>query len=237
MKKLISSLLVAVLLTVLCIPALAVVPIVYYYDNSQVLQYSTGNGDFGDAFNNMLPGVTSTQQIILQNNSTKDTVRFYMTLEVLQTLLKAAKDGAGYTVILTSSTQTLFTSEPGSVGGTLIGGQGTGELEDLNKALYSTDMNGILVSTLGPGQSDTLTLSITPDATLSNNYQSGLGRLRFQFFGEKVVNGETIYIPGKTVTKPVSTGESGWIFAAAGVMVAASLVLILTGKKKNEENN
>lgn len=237
MKRIISSLLAVVLLAAFCMTAYAAVPAVYFNDGSYVLKYSLTDGTFGDAFDNMMPGVTRTQQITLQNNSRVDTVRFYMTLEVFQTLLRAARDGAGYTVTLTSSSQTLFSSENGGVSGTLIGGRNTDELEDLNEALYSSDRKGILVSTLAPGRSDTLTLSITPDATLSNNYQDGLGILRFQFFGEIVVPGETIIVPGKTITKAVSTGENGWIFLAAGVMLVSSLVLILTGKKKNEENN
>ena len=49
-----------------------------------------------------------------------------------------------------------------------------------------------------------------------------------------VASGETIYIPGTTVTKVVSTGENGWIYAAAGVMLLSTLVLILTGKKKDK---
>lgn len=233
MKRLFSSLLAVVLVFALSINALAAIPTVYYNDGSSVLQYSLTNGTFGDAFENMIPGVTRTQQIALQNNGSKDTVRFFMSVQVLKTLINAAKDGAGYTVTLSNSTQTLFTSAPGNVGGTLIGGRDSNELGDLDDALYSSDRNGILVSTLEPGKSDVLTLSITPDATMSNAYQSGVGTLQFQFFAEKVVAGETIYIPGTTVTKVVSTGENGWIYAAAGVMLLSTLVLILTGKKKD----
>lgn len=234
MKRFVRPLLAILLICALSTNALAATPTVYYNDGSSVLQYSSTDGTFGDAFENMIPGVTRIQQIALQNNSTTDTIRLFMSVQVLRTLINAAKDGAGYTVTLSNSAQTLFTSAPGNVGGTLIGGRDSNELGDLDEALYSSDRNGILVSTLEPGQTDTLVFSITPDATMSNAYQSGTGLLEFQFFAEKVVAGETIYVPGQTITKEVSTGENGWIYAAAGVMLLATLVLILTGKKKDE---
>ena len=94
MKRLFSSLLAVVLVFALSINALAAIPTVYYNDGSSVLQYSLTNGTFGDAFENMIPGVTRTQQIALQNNGSKDSIRFFMSVQVLKTLINAAKDGA-----------------------------------------------------------------------------------------------------------------------------------------------
>ncbi|MEA4966208.1 MAG: LPXTG cell wall anchor domain-containing protein [Oscillospiraceae bacterium] len=248
MKRLLSIALSLLLLLALCVPASAAATPVVTYDGSAQLSYTdesgsalSGSGDFGTAFTNMLPGATYSQSIVLKNTSASDTVRFYMSLGVLETLKAAKLDGAGYTVTLTSQNQTLYSSINGEISGTLVGGSGsTGELKDLNAALYSTDGKGILVSTLAPGASDTLTLSITADATMSDAYQSASGTLEFQFFAEVTAsNGKItkVYVPGKTIYNTVKTGESGLIFAAAGVLLLAVITLLIVGRKKDHRKN
>lgn len=248
MKRVLSIALTLLLALALCVPAFAATTPVVTYDGSAQLRYTdtsgnalSGNGDFGTAFSNMLPGVTYSQSVNLKNTSTADTTRFYMSLGVLSTLKAAQLDGAGYTVTLTSGSETLYSSVNGTISGTLIGGSGSsGELMDLNEALYSADGKGILVATLAPGATETLTLSIAADATMSNAYQRASGTVEFQFFAEvTTANGKTttVHVPGKTVYKTVKTGESGLIYAAAAVLLLAVVVLLITGYKKDHKKN
>lgn len=233
------------------------------YDGGTALTYTdeagkqlSGNGDFGTAFSDMLPGVSYEQRILLKNTSS-DTVKFYMNLNVLKTLKNAKLDGAGYTVILSDSSNTLYSSVNGTISGTLIGGSGSGaELGDLNKAFYSSDGTGMLVATVQPGGSERLTLRIQADATMSNAYQGADGTLQFQFFGEvpqsggvtKVVTlpGETRYETtevndttrndetqnGQNGIKTVQTGDNSPIYLVAAILVVAVILLLITGRKK-----
>ena len=250
MKRIFALILSLLLCLALSITALgASTPVVTYSDGSSQLAYTdesgaalSGSGDFGTAFSSMLPGVSYSQSILLRNASAKDTVRYYMSLGVLETLKASQLDGAGYTVTLTSSKETLYSSVNGAISGALVGGSGsTGELADLNEALYSADRNGILVATLAPGEEETLTLTIQADATMSNAYQSASGTLEFQFFAEMTApNGRTstVYVPGQTITKTVQTGENLLVFAAAGILVLAVVFLVITGaRKKKAQSN
>lgn len=248
MKRLLSVAAALLICLTLCVSVFAASVPVVTYDGSTNLSYTdesgnalSGGGDFGTAFSSMLPGVTYSQTIALKNASEKDTVRFYMSLDVLKTLAGSALDGAGYTVTLTSGSETLYSSVNGAITGALLGGSGSvGELQDLNEALYSADGKGILVTTAAPGAGDQLTLSITADSTMSDAYQSASGTIEFQFFAEVTSSGgkvNTVYIPGKTIYNTVQTGENGWIFLAAGVLVAAVVVLLVTGRKKNHKKN
>ncbi len=247
MKRLLSITVALLLSFSLSISAFAASTPVVTYDGSTNLSYTDENGnalsggDFGTAFSSMLPGVTYSQTIALKNTSEKDTVRFFMSLDVLKTLSAAKLDGAGYTVTLTSNSQTLYSSVNGAITGALLGGSGSaGELKDLNEVLYSADGKGIMVTSVAPGGSDQLTLSITADSTMSNAYQSASGTIEFQFFAEVVAsNGKviTIHVPGDTIYNIVRTGENAWIFIAAGVLVASLAFLLITGRRKNHKKN
>lgn len=245
MKRFLSIL--VCLALVLCMApsaAAATVPVVTY-DGGNELKYTdeagnpiSGNGDFGTAFREMLPGVEYTQQFILKNTG-KDTVKFYMSMGVIETLHNGRLDGAGYTVILKSTTETLFSADNGQVTGALVGGSGsTLELGDINGAVVSSDGTGLLVSTVEPGKTDTITLSIKSDATMSNAYQDAAGELKFQFFGEKVepTGVKVIHVPGKNVVEEVKTGDESPIFLVAGVLVIGVIVLLVTGKKKEAQD-
>lgn len=245
MRRIFTAIL-AVLILAACFTASAAaasVPVVNY-DGGSELKYTdqggapiSGIGDFGTAFSNMLPGVEYSQQVILKNSSTEDTVKFYMALSVLETLKNGGLDGAGYIVELKSTTETLYSSVNGEISGSMVGGSGSSqELGDINGALVSSDGTGILVATLEPGKQETLTLTIKADATMSNAYQDAKGVLRFQFFGEKVepTGVKTVYVPGQTIVKVVKTGDTRPIYIVAAVLVVGVIVLLATGKKKKQ---
>lgn len=238
----------AVLMLALCFApcaAAASVPVVTY-DGGSELKYTdeagnpiSGNGDFGTAFSNMLPGVEYSQKVILKNTSADDTVKFYMSMSVLETLRKGGLDGAGYTVVLTSTQETLYSSDNGEISGTMVGGSGSSqELGDINGALMNSDGTGVLVATLEKGTQETLTLTIKSDATMSNAYQDAEGILQFQFFAEKVAptGTKTVYVPGQTVLKGVKTGDSSPIYLVAGVLVAGVIFLLVTGRPKKKQD-
>lgn len=244
MKRFLSILVIITLVLCMAPSAAAVTTPVVTYDGGSELKYTdeagnplSGNGDFGTAFSSMLPGVTYTQQVILRNSG-KDTVKFYMALSVLETLKKSKLDGAGYTVELKTTSQTLYSSINGEVTGSLVGGRDTQELADINEALVSSDGTGLLVSTVEPGKQDIIKLSIKADATMSNAYQDAQGELSFQFFGEKVepTGVTTIYVPGKNVVEEVKTGDESPIFLVAGVLVAGVVILLVTGRKREAQN-
>ncbi len=238
----------AVLMLALCFApcaAAASVPVVTY-DGGTDLKYTdeagnpiSGNGDFGTAFSNMLPGVEYSQKVILKNTSSDETVKFYMSLSVIETLRKGGLDGAGYTVELKSTQETLYSSVNGEISGTMVGGSGsTQELGDINGALMNSDGTGVLVATLDKGTQETLTLTIKADATMSNAYQDAEGIIRFQFFAEKVAptGTKTVYVPGQTLLKGVKTGDSSPIYLVAGVLVAGVIFLLVTGKGKKKQD-
>lgn len=244
MKRLITILsVIALAFSVTTSAVAAAVPVVTYDGGSELLYTDeagnpiSGDGDFGTAFSNMLPGVEYTQQVILKNVG-EDTVRFYMALSVLETLRHGGLDGAGYTVELKSSTETLYSSVNGDITGTLVGGSGSSkELGDLNQALVSDNGAGMLVATLEPGKQETITLTIQADATMSNAYQDSDGIIQFQFFGEKSepTGIKTIFVPGQTITQIVKTGDSSPIYIVAAVLVAGVIVLLVTGKSRKNK--
>ena len=245
MKRLTAIITVIMLAIFITTSAMAAAVPVVTYDGGSELKYTdeagnpiSGDGDFGTAFSSMLPGVEYSQQVILKNTSAEDTVRYYMALSVIETLKNSGLDGAGYTVELKSTTETLYSSVNGTISGTLVGGSGsTEELGDINDALISDNGAGLLVCTLEPGAQETITLSIKADATMSNAYQNASGVLKFQFFGEKVepTGVKTIFVPGQTIVHIVKTGDSSPIYIVAAVLVIGVIVLLATGKSKKSK--
>ena len=234
------------LLHLFSISAFAAETPVISYRGGSTLSYTdasgkplSGNSDFGTAFSKMLPGVTYTQKMLLKNEDNTNTVRYYMDLSVLETLKASALDGAGYTVTLLSGEETLYSSQNGSHSGVLIGGSGSAELLDLNRDLVSENGDGILVATLAPGKSETVSLSILADATMSDAYQNAKGTLSFQFFAEivppqvpKIIEKvETVYI-----NDGVKTGDSRPVYIVAGALVVAVFVFFFLSRKKDKKS-
>lgn len=211
-------------------------------------------------FESMMPGVESTGSFELVNDSSY-TTNFYMSTQVLQTLLNeaAGSQDTGYTVTMLVDDQVIFgntaaqdngsgvaTLAEGDETGVLVGGQGTEELAVLNQAdVLGNDY--VLVASVAPNSASTLTLRIKPDATGTNNlYMEGQGSMQFQFRAEAVVpvnRTETVYEKGEDIVvtqtrywlNGVQTGDPVSIGLLVGVLALAVVVFIVASKKKKKK--
>lgn len=225
------------------------------YDGSDELAISS-EGLTG--FENMMPGVESSGSFELVNESNYIT-NFYMSTEVLQTLTAAGAKDTGYTVTMLVDGQVIFgntavqndgtgatTYADGGEQGVLVGGQNTEELKVLNQEdVLGNDY--VLVASVDPKSTATLTLRIKPDATGTDAmYMSGNGAMQFQFRAEAVVpvsRTETVYEKGKDIVvtqtrywlNGVQTGDPVAFAPLVGVLVLAVLVFILAAKKKKKK--
>ena len=220
------------------------------YDGTKL----TTNGDL--KMDSILPGVPVEDSMTITNNG-KALTKFYMSTEVTETLEGTAS--SGYTVKLwvtdkDGNETVLFGS--GSDGAQVGGGAANNdELKELNGMLRSTDLqedeavpvNYLLAATLQPGESATLSLSITADGTATNNgYMAKVGNIDFDFMCEEVetlnrhevntVKGDPVVV---TQTRywlnGVQTGDPVAIAPLVAVLALAVLVFILAAKKKNKK--
>lgn len=202
-----------------------------------------------DAFGSMLPGVPYTDTITLTNTS-ENTANFYMDTNVVNTLSQDGASGAGYTVSLTCGDSVLYGFDPatGEATGALLGGDGTGELEELNSILGRTNgENYQMVATLEPGESVDVSLMLQADGTsLDNDYQNAVGSIQFQFIAEElepvtetVVN--QVQLPPEVVTQTryVQTGDNSlvWILGGVAVVAIGGFVFLSWKKKKKEKED
>lgn len=242
-KKLIAGLLSMALSAVFALGCFAANDKVVYDGKS--LTYSGSNVMSG--FSQMIPGKTYTGTITLENAGEK-TAYFYMDTSVVSTLIGASSSkDTGYTVSLTCGGSTLYGYDPasGKATGTLVGGDGTTGLEELNKQLEEYP----LVATLDPGQTADVVLSITPDATATNNvYMGSVGEIEFRFQAADVPEVKTVVTTNtvqgtpdvvtqvRTIVVAARTGDFNAIAVCAVVVVlAAALLVFLTRKKKKGE--
>ena len=243
-KKLIASLFSLALSAVFALGCFAAAADKVVYDGTN-LTYTGGTEMSG--FSQMIPGKTYTGTITLENTGDK-AAYFYMDTSVVSTLIGAsnAKD-TGYTVSLTCGGNTLYGYDPasGKATGTLVGGNDTAGLEELNSQLEEYP----LVATLDPGQTADVVLSITPDATATNvSYMGAEGKIEFRFQAADVPDVKTVVttetVQGepnvvtqvRTIVVSAKTGDFNTIAVCAVVVVLAAVVLlVLTKKKKKEE--
>lgn len=223
--------------------------------NGSGLEYSVNNPV--DSIQDMAPGVESTYSFDLVNKSGAST-NFYMSTEVLQTLTaeKSTRD-TGYLVTLLAGDQVIFgnnVADPDSATtraandeeGILVGGQGTDELKVLNEDdVLGTDY--ILVVTVDPNSSTTLTLKITPNATGTDEaYLASRGEMQFQFMAEEVTpltrtdvttirNEPEVITQTRYILTGVQTGDPVVIAPLIGVLALAILLFIIAGKKKKKK--
>lgn len=225
------------------------------YDGSNELAISS-EGLTG--FESMMPGVESSGTFELVNESNNIT-NFYMSTEVLQTLTADGAKDTGYTVTMLVDGQVIFgntavqddgtgtaTYADGNDQGVLVGGQNTEELKVLNQ----DDVLGndyVLVASVDPKSTATLTLRIKPDATGTDEmYMTGNGAMQFKFRAEAVVpvnRTETVYEKGKDIVvtqtrywlNGVQTGDPVAFAPLVGVLILAVLVFILAAKKKKKK--
>ena len=189
-----------------------------------------------DAFGSMLPGVPYTDTITLTNTS--------------KNIAQDGASGAGYTVSLTCGDSVLYGFDPatGEATGALLGGDGTGELEELNNILGRTNgENYQMVATLEPGESVDVSLMLQADGTsLDNDYQNAVGSIQFQFIAEElepvtetVVN--QVQLPPEVVTQTryVQTGDNSlvWILGGVAVVAIGGFVFLSWKKKKKEKED
>lgn len=242
-KKLIASLFSLALGAVFALGCFAANDKVVY--DGKNLTYSGSNVMSG--FSQMIPGKTYTGTITLENAGEK-TAYFYMDTSVVSTLISASSDkDTGYTVSLTCGGNTLYGYDPatGKATGSLVGGDGTTGLEELNTQLEAYP----LVATLDPGKTADVVLSITPDATATgSSYMGAEGKIEFRFQAADVPEVKTVVTTNtvkgepnvvtqvRTVVVAAKTGDFNVIAVCAVVVVlAVALLLVLTKKKKKEE--
>lgn len=189
------------------------------YDGSNITYTNDGKMT---GFENMLPGVPYEGTIQLKNVGTKD-ANFYMDTEVISTLLGVdnVKD-TSYVVSLSVGDNVLvgYDAASDTVTGTVVGGEGTTGLEELNKTLPEYP----LVATLKPGETADVVLKIQPDAEQTDNaYISSLGRVEFRF---KVSD-----VPDESVV----TGDDYIMYIAIAVIAVGLILFFVLGRRKKEQ--
>lgn len=189
------------------------------YDGSNITYTNDGKMT---GFENMLPGVPYEGTIQLKNVGTKD-ANFYMDTEVISTLLGIdnVKD-TSYVVSLSVGDNVLvgYDAASDTVTGTVVGGEGTTGLEELNKTLPEYP----LVATLKPGETADVVLKIQPDAEQTDNaYISSLGRVEFRF---KVSD-----VPDEGVV----TGDDYIMYIAIAVIAVGLILFFVLGRRKKEQ--
>ncbi len=189
------------------------------YDGSKITYTNDGKMT---GFENMLPGVPYEGTIQLKNVGDKE-ANFYMDTEVISTLLgvENVKD-TSYVVSLSVGDNVLvgYDAESDTVTGTVVGGEGTTGLEELNKTLPEYP----LVATLKPGETVDVVLKIQPDAEQTDNaYISSLGRVEFRF---KVSD-----VPDDSVV----TGDDYIMYIAIAVIVVGLILFFVLGRRKKEQ--
>lgn len=218
-KRIISSALALVLVLAMSIVCSAAEPsTVVEYDGSNITYTNDGKMT---GFENMLPGVPYEGAIQLKNVGEKE-ANFYMDTEVVSTLLGVdnVKD-TSYRVSLSVGDNVLvgYDAESDAVTGTIVGGEGTTGLEELNKTLPEYP----LVATLKPGETADVVLTIQPDAEETDNaYISSLGRVEFRF---KVSD----------VSDSVVTGDNYVMYISIAVIVVGLILFFVLGRRKKEQ--
>ena len=229
------------------------------FSENKVLEYSNitetaeGSISLGNAFEEVLPGETRSQVITLQNDNAQ-TVDFYMSTAVVQSLEEANKaSGAAYEIKLTAGESVLYDSTLGGYDASIQGN--TEGLAEMNGSLEED----VFVATLEEGQAADVTLTIffdgeAMDNTSASDYSNALGALDFNFKAgyeepnneqivEKIVvrKGETIYekeiveIVDEITPLAVKTGDNTLVWVAVAVLLLGVLLFMLTGKKKDKK--
>ncbi len=229
------------------------------FNEDKVLEYSNitetpeGKISLGNAFEAVLPGETRSQVITLQNENAQ-TVDFYMSADVVQSLEEAGKaSGAAYDIHLTAGDTVLYDSTLGGYDASSRGNEAG--LAEMNASLEGD----VFVATLEEGRTVDVTLTISFDGeamdnTSASDYSNALGALNFNFKAgyeepnneevvEKIVvrKGETIYekeiieIVDEVTPLAVKTGDNTFVWAAIAVLILGIVLFVLTGKKKDKK--
>lgn len=218
-----------------------------------------GQVNLGSAFENVAPGETRTQTIVVKNEN-KHTADFYMSTEIIKALEDGSDTakGAGYEIVLKAGDNTLYDSTLGGYAANEAASK-TG-IGSMNAELG----DNVLIATLKKGESTDVVLQIAFDGeamdnTAENDYSLTSGQLAFDFLvsyddaeapvSNKKTGSNTTPTsntkPGvnHTVTivdegvplSAVKTGDESMIGVTVAVLVAG-VVLLMLGRKKKEEN-
>jgi len=215
------------------------------FDATTELKYNYDDTtNFGNAFINMMPGETRSQDIILENISNA-TVDFYMKTEILKTFEEVKQtSGAAYQVMLSvtdpNGTNIIYggAEEDGS-GRIGADDQGLGNLNDSMGDWYK-------VAELEPRTQAVITLTVSLDGeSHTNAYQSAEGTFQFEFKAgyDDRNNVVTIYeqledtiIEQIIYSDVVKTGDNAmsslWML---GIGICGACLLVLLIIKKSEK--
>lgn len=243
-KKICSALLALALSGLMALSCFAAEENKVVYDGKTII--SEGSNAMS-GFSDMLPGKTYQGEIVLENASEKN-ANFYMDTSVIKTLISASNEkDTGYTVSLTCGDTVLYGYDPisGVAKGSLIGGDGTLGLEELNKQLEEYP----LAATLKPGERTVVKLSIQPDATAtSSSYMGANGSIEFRFQAKDVPAVKTVekvevvdkgapsvVTKVNTIVQSAKTGDIAVIPMCFIVVSGAAAAFAALSKKKKGE--
>ena len=237
MKKLcfIGAVLIAMLAFV-CTPAFAAENLVFQGDTQKFVKDVSGSATGG--FTGMAPGETRDLTLTL-TNSDKQNVDFFMSAEILNNIAEQGDQNAVYDFNISKNGQVFFS--------TVIGGSSQDKQNISIGAEYLTEDNNILLDTMVPGQSDTVSISLKLDGdSTDDSYQAKEGKVQFVFSaGAPVSNdgGTLINRIVKTVTRGSSSSSpdtgvnGGAMLMVALLLVVVAIVLIaavVVRRKRNE---
>ena len=214
-----------------------------------------GTVNLGNAFEGVAPGETRSQAFTLSNESSQ-TVDFYMSTEVLQSLEEINRaSGAAYDILLTIAGKEIYCSTVGGYASPDSSGSSEG-LKEMNDSVLGSS---ILAATLTKGQTAEVVLQITFDGEAMDNnnisdYSEALGRIRFRFRAGYENSGGDVQEEsketeeeqdetagkheGKQVSKAAKTGDAampavGIVAVGAGIL----LLVVVERKRKTEERS
>ena len=245
MKKLLSLAMILAALAALVVPALAADAVVSRKGNDIVIE-TTGSGytdtDLFDNFKNVMPGDERTEAITIKNNVTGyDYVKLYIRAvphdeqgnPLTYDEAYENEDGKDQKNVSGERDETVATMADFlsklSMDVYLVNADGTKQTifsASPDKSAQLTD--NVLLGTFAKGQSTALEAVLTVPAELGNEYANRVGEVDWLFTVEGF-NNEKPLIP---------TGQLNWpvvVFGALGALLLVGGVIVLGGKKKNDE--
>lgn len=208
------------------------------FDGSSELKYNQSTTNFGTNFQNMRPGETREQDIVLKNESDRE-VDFFMTAETIQAFEDfSERSGAAYQIKLTvtqdDNEELIYgTGESEAI---RIGGNEDG-LKDMNGNL--TDW--FMVATLGQNEKAVLTMEVYLDGeSHTNQYQAadGIFEFVFQVSYDDPETEETVLVRNIRLLQSVQTGDTANIIlyvVMAALAIAGAIGFFVTRKKSNNK--
>lgn len=218
------------------------------FDGKQIVHSNYDVTDFGDAFDNMLPSETRTQEILLKNADQR-AIDFYMSAQVLKSLQEIGADNAFYHVSLDLVQNGISTRIYGdgqelvTVGGSNNGARGLKELDDSLDTYY-------LLAVMKAGETAKLQLTVELDGESGDNvYMARDGKIQFDFRVQYddpkapeviTVKGDpVVHVVKKvqTIYRGVKTGDQAPIAIFVGALVFAAILILLVLLRRKKAGN